>query len=386
VIAVSAGRKHTIALKNDGTVWTAGDNEFGQLGNGTLNGSASFIQVPGLTNIESIEAGEYSSFAVSATNELFVWGNNSEGQLGMGDLNNRANATLSNIKNVTEVSSGLAHTAVVTASGKLYTFGSNNYGQLGNGDLIQSNSPVLIQDLNGVKTARAGAHHTLINRNDNSVWGTGRNNNNQLGDLTGTNVLSFERLENVQGVTEMEAGLNFSQFVYGLNTSCVSQPVAIEVLDNPVATITLVDGMLEANEGVSYQWFIEGNIIVEGTNQTQLPSQSGNYTVLVTYASGCSSLSEPFAYNIASIPGEDELTFINLYPNPTSSGSYIEWSKTATVKSVQVRDISGREVLEIYPDNNSLYIDMESYPVGMYNVTLLFENQARHTIKLIKQH
>lgn len=387
VANVAAGRSHALALKNDGTVWVVGDNEFGQLGNGTMTATNSYIQVPGLTDIVYIAAGDFTSFAINQSGQLYVWGNNSQGQLGMNDLINRLSPVLSPIKNVKTVSSGLAHTAVVTNSGKLYTMGANAYGQLGTGNTTQAASPQYVSSINGVENVSTGTHHTLVHRADNSVWGMGRNHNSQLGDIASTTVLSPVKIDEVQGVTNMEASKDFSHFVYGLSKSCTSPVVTIDVLNNPQATITFVDGELVASgTGESYQWYINGNTIVNGTNQTQEPSQIGNYTVLITYASGCSSLSEPIYYNPLSIEEYSEEQFVIAYPNPTGNNSKVKWSSSLDISEAHVFDFMGRLVMEKNVANTNEYdVDFSSHPVGVYSIQLIAADGSKYVLKLIKQ-
>lgn len=92
---VSAGENFSVALKSDGTVWTWGANENGQLGNGTKGKETSQyspVQVVGvngtsdsvLKNIVAISAGDTHVVALSANGEVYTWGGNMYGQLGNG--------------------------------------------------------------------------------------------------------------------------------------------------------------------------------------------------------------------------------------------------------------------------------------------------------------
>ena len=76
------GRKHTIALKTDGTLWTWGNNGFGQLGDGSTTATSSPVQVGALTTWSRLTAGYYSSEVIKTDGTLWVWGQNSSGQLG----------------------------------------------------------------------------------------------------------------------------------------------------------------------------------------------------------------------------------------------------------------------------------------------------------------
>jgi hypothetical protein len=89
VTAIAAGGLHSMALLSDGTVRTWGDNFYGQLGRGSFTisspfGSADPQQVPGLGGIVSVAAGLWHSLAVGSDGTLRSWGDNEFGQLGNG--------------------------------------------------------------------------------------------------------------------------------------------------------------------------------------------------------------------------------------------------------------------------------------------------------------
>lgn len=84
VKAIAAGHHHFLALKEDGTVWAWGQNESGQLGNGTTANSGVPVQVKGLRNVASISSGYQvdHSFAILADQTVWSWGGNSERETG----------------------------------------------------------------------------------------------------------------------------------------------------------------------------------------------------------------------------------------------------------------------------------------------------------------
>src|SRR5215216_1533446 len=83
---VSAGSGFSVVLKNDGTVWTWGNNQFGQLGNGTTTPFTSNrpAQVPGLSGVTAISAGTTSVIALKSDGTVWMWGFNGSGELGIG--------------------------------------------------------------------------------------------------------------------------------------------------------------------------------------------------------------------------------------------------------------------------------------------------------------
>ena len=86
IVAIAGGGLHSLALNNDGTVWAWGYNAFGQLGNGTTNSNPNPVptQVTGLNNVLEIEAGELHSLALRNDGSVWAWGYNAYGNLGDG--------------------------------------------------------------------------------------------------------------------------------------------------------------------------------------------------------------------------------------------------------------------------------------------------------------
>ncbi|MDR0334395.1 MAG: hypothetical protein LBH69_00710, partial [Methanomassiliicoccaceae archaeon] len=88
VIAVTGGATHSLALKSDGTVWAWGENSHGQLGDGTNDSSNTPVQVldpdgdGNLTGVKAIAAGSNHSLALKNDGTVWAWGYNDSGQLG----------------------------------------------------------------------------------------------------------------------------------------------------------------------------------------------------------------------------------------------------------------------------------------------------------------
>ncbi|MGC4030132.1 MAG: hypothetical protein QM754_00075 [Tepidisphaeraceae bacterium] len=84
VTDIAAGSNHSLALK-DGVVYAWGRNESGQLGTGDSTNSLVPVAVAGITgSISDVEAGSSSSYALGTDGSLWTWGNNTYGQLGLG--------------------------------------------------------------------------------------------------------------------------------------------------------------------------------------------------------------------------------------------------------------------------------------------------------------
>lgn len=83
IVAVKAGTDHSLALKNDGTLWAWGYNYYGQLGNNSTVTPPTPVQVSGLTNVISFAPGSYGStglgfnVAVKSDGSVWTWGSSS---------------------------------------------------------------------------------------------------------------------------------------------------------------------------------------------------------------------------------------------------------------------------------------------------------------------
>ena len=89
VTAIAGGLYHTIALKSDGTVWAWGDNDYGQLGDGSTTDRLTPVPVSGLTDVTAIAGGWYHTIALKSDGTVWAWGENYAGQLGDGTTTER---------------------------------------------------------------------------------------------------------------------------------------------------------------------------------------------------------------------------------------------------------------------------------------------------------
>jgi alpha-tubulin suppressor-like RCC1 family protein len=145
VSQIVAGGSHSLVLTSSGQLFGFGENNYGQLGsstdNGTTNphGTPTLISVFGATTITQIAAGSNHSLLVDSTGQLFSFGDNDHGELGntSGVGQNVANpvpvadSLTGQTGPITGIVGGGSDSAVLTATGQLYTFGDNQFGELG---------------------------------------------------------------------------------------------------------------------------------------------------------------------------------------------------------------------------------------------------------------
>jgi alpha-tubulin suppressor-like RCC1 family protein len=185
---LATGYLHGCVLNsNSSAVECWGNNNYGQLGNGSTASSTTPVGVTGLFNgVYSITAGSSHNCALISIGAVQCWGSNSNGQLGTGNNSNSNTAvTVSGVNSAVAITAGFNHTCALTNGGTVLCWGSNNDGQLGNGGVTDSNTPVAVSGLPaGVIAIAAGGYHTCARTNAGAVWCWGSNSGGQLGSGT----------------------------------------------------------------------------------------------------------------------------------------------------------------------------------------------------------
>jgi alpha-tubulin suppressor-like RCC1 family protein len=81
---LTAGYAHSLAILPDGSLWTWGDNKFGQPGNGTMEDRNRPVWIGTDTDWKAVANGEWHSVATKTDGTVWAWGQNEKGQLGGG--------------------------------------------------------------------------------------------------------------------------------------------------------------------------------------------------------------------------------------------------------------------------------------------------------------
>jgi RHS repeat-associated protein len=191
VVSVSAGGYHSVALTSNGKVWTFGHGGLGQIGDGLTNQfNVLPVSVPSLSNMLAIAAGKYHTIGLKVDGTVWTWGRNYRGQLGIGYASTNNQITplqIAGLTNVVGVSAGTWDCFAVTEDGRLFGWGFNDSGQLGLGITGTNVVPAQVIGLTNVVLASGGDYHSLALQADGSAWAMGTNTSGQLGIVASTN-------------------------------------------------------------------------------------------------------------------------------------------------------------------------------------------------------
>lgn len=176
---VAAAGSHSLVLGADGTVWAWGDNQFGQVGDGSKKKQLAPVQVAGLAGIKAVAVSQFRSVALAADGTLWEWGSNlpTGGDQAVYTAPHRLVAPA----NLVALAGGLEHFLALGQDGSVWTWGWNQDGQLGDGSVTLRADPVQVIPGGAVAVAAAGSHSLALLK-DGTVLAWGSNYAGQLAD------------------------------------------------------------------------------------------------------------------------------------------------------------------------------------------------------------
>jgi alpha-tubulin suppressor-like RCC1 family protein len=181
ISSISTGFWHTCVVTTGGAAKCWGDNEFGELGDGTTVIKLTPVAVSGLSSgVSKIALGIQYSCALMTAGSVKCWGTNSSGQLGDGTQVDKLVPTV-----VTGLGSGVSalagslqgHSCVLASAGTAMCWGRNAEGELGDGSVISRLSPVAVISDSSAPSVPLGLTVTPVGTSQiNLVWSPSTDN------------------------------------------------------------------------------------------------------------------------------------------------------------------------------------------------------------------
>jgi len=431
--SIASGAYHTLAVAQNGTLWSWGYNSVGQLGNGNTTNQLNPVQIGTDANWSKVSAGYYHSFAIKTDGTLWAWGNNSNGQLGNGNNVNQLSPLQIGTSQWLDVVGGQEFSLGVMSNGTLWSWGSNLYGQLGDGGLPTRNYPVQIGTATDWLQVAAGQYHSYALKTTKKLWAWGRNHVGQLGDnstilkinpVAISPLLSFDY---VTGGTNAGAAIDTAGALYtwGVGTTINSQfPNQLTTFTTGFTNVKLGVGHIVATRSVAgnnylYTWG-QNSYGELGTTATTLTTPTlntlvSNPTSKITvnfyssqildtngqlYSSGQNHVGQlaignntgvdlyVYGFGIRNCPSflslnsaEAQNTF-SVYPNPALEQLTFSTINASEIQKIVIYDTAGKLVKQ--EEGNLTFITVADLTSGFYFLEITIDGK-KEVKKFVKQ-
>ena len=181
--SIYAGHGHIVGIRDDGSLWAWGYNQFGQLGDGTTENRATPVQVGTDTDWVSVVATTRRTMAIREDGSLWEWGRD----IGFSHELSEYHTIPVQVGTDTDWSSislGRSSVVAIKTDGSLWAWGINELGQVGDGTTEHRPYPVQVGVDTDWETVATGGRNTFAIRTDGTLWGWGSNQFGDLGDGT----------------------------------------------------------------------------------------------------------------------------------------------------------------------------------------------------------
>lgn len=187
-------------------------------------------------------------------------------------------------------------------------------------------------------------------------------------------------------ITDLTAG-DYSVTVTD-DLGCVRQKsISINNLEPVPATPVLsIDNTLSVSEGEAWQWYINGNPIEGATDSNYTATESGIYSVVITYASGCTIESNDIEFIFIPV-NEIEKKSILIFPNPALDIIQIAGPEQIEITAYRLYNMQGQPVISIENPNSGyeFSINVSHLSAGLYNLKLdTKQGQVNYIIEILR--
>lgn len=304
-VSTNSYRRNNAAITRDGTLYMWGNNGSGELGDGTTTNAYTPVR-PKLeedVKVKQVALGNQHTVALSEDGQVYTWGRNYGGALGNGtttDSKTPVKIEIGDGKEIVEVYAGDNSSAALTVDGELYMWGENNSGQLGDGSTTYKSLPNKVEISSGkkVKEFLLCGSSSMALLSDGIVWAWGASNSGRRLGTGETGNLSWpSQVKNLKNIDHIYGGgyrssymtwaaVNKERDLYTWGANCCGH-------DN----VELPAKVLEGVKQVKIDYYIE---YYAGARQAAVKDDGTLYTWGIAY--GSSGLVEKGKDNLVPQP------------------------------------------------------------------------------------
>ncbi len=279
VARMDGGGRHSVALDDDGVVWTWGRNDWGELGDDTIGYRPFPRALDGLPPIRQVAAANTHTAALDTNGEVWQWGSNASGELGPGPSLVPSPELLFDAPSFRAISVGSFTNVGLTEHGTVWAWGPDSWGQMGDGEPGgSSHEPQAVAGLGKVVAIASGSSHNLALLADGTVRAWGYNAEGELGDGSWENRSRPVTVSGLSEVVSVAARDHISMAItrdgdlwaWGRNSDGqlgignngpANEPVPVALQEGPVIAVALGTGHGAAllADGAVWTWGRGGN-------------------------------------------------------------------------------------------------------------------------------
>lgn len=275
-ISAGFGFATSAAIRANGTAWSWGKNNKGQLGNNTafVDVSSPVSVVGGFTDWTQISTNGLTTVAVRANGTAWSWGYNNTGQLGIGSSGGYRSSPVSVVGGFTnwiQISMGAQHTVAIRANGTAWAWGLGSLGRLGDNALLTKNSPVSVIGgfTDWIQIQGAGTH-TIALRANGTIWSWGGNSSKGClgnGSTTGSSTSPISVVGGFTDWVQISSSMyhtlairsNGSAWGWGYNQAGRIGDNTTTIRNSPVSVIGGFTDWVQVNAGTDHSHGIRAN-------------------------------------------------------------------------------------------------------------------------------
>ncbi len=417
--SVAVGYANVFAIADNGTLWAWGKNTFGELGDGTNVLKNSPVQIGTDTNWKEVSPsmdGIYSfTLAVKTDGTLWSWGSNNRGQLGDGTTVFRNYPMqVGTDTDWSTVAAGLSHSIAIKQNGTLWGWGnSERFSLIG----FPSGPNVLVPEQRSLDTdwREASAHDrvTVAVKTNNTAWGWGWNQNDMLKAPAGATIAG-----NVQNPVQKLGGTNVKHTRTGdrinfdiktnNNVGTTNSPYFVRDADTGVSTSVYIrldnstlwfTGIIQGSTnpniqpltqlGTAANWVAvsvgsQCNAAINSAGEIWTWGSNFHGGLGIGVNSTASSSTVPVLVpcpTVLSNPRHDLKVALQLYPNPVQNIFSLE--SDLAIDRLIIFDIMGKELFNQTFSNLTIDVDVSQFLDGLY-IVQAFSGNSFSQIKFIK--
>lgn len=374
---IAVGSYHSIALKEDGTIWGAGFSGNGQVGAGSNTQYEEFVQIGTDTDWVYVEAGYGCSFAIKKDSSLWAWGYNGEGQLGVGDLIDRYSPTQIGSDNVWKnISCGGLFVVGIKYDNSLWRWGL--YITKDSSEYIYENivNPFCVNEDNWIM-ASAGFQTIFAIKENGTLWAYGDNINYALGDSSITFTDEFIPVTHDSNWHYIEAGsvftfaINNSGELYAWGNNMYGQ-LGLNIEELYITTPMQVDNntdwrTISAAKGLLYNNYIYGmHSLALKKDYSMICVAGANYSGQLGLGFINNTANAPFICSKTDIKEiQHSENKIRIYPNPACNQIVID-NNSIIINLIHIYDMFGRKVKSYQINDTKILQDISDLKTGIY--------------------